>query len=283
VPVGQHLEHIVRCITDNNIKAAVLGVALDGTGYGDDGCNWGGEFLFVDYTTFRRLGHLEYIPMPGGDVAIKKPYRMAMSYLLNLLGKEILNRPLQFLERVDEVEVEIVKKQIEKGINTPMTSSAGRLFDAVSALLDIRNEVDYEGQAAIELEMLVSGEREQQRIYPFEIVKQNGVKVVQLRKLFAGILEDLGRGIPKSEIAASFHHTISQIIVRMCQIFTQETGIRQVALSGGVFQNRLLLMLTRRYLEDVGMNVLTHREVPCNDGGISLGQAVIANFIIEQT
>ncbi len=283
VPVQHHHAHIVSCIVDNNAEPPILGVAFDGTGYGEDGCIWGGEFLLADYTTFRRLGHLEYIPMPGGEVAIKKPYRMTMSYLLNLLGKETLNKPLQFLEKVDEFEVEIVKKQIEKGINAPMTSSAGRLFDAVSALLDIRNEVDYEGQAAIELEMLGSAEKERQRIYPFEIVDKNGVKVTRIGKLFAGILEDLSKGIPKSEIAASFHHTISQIIVRMCQIFTQETEIRQVVLSGGVFQNRLLLMLTRRYLEDAGMNVLTHGKVPCNDGGISLGQAVIANFIIEQT
>jgi len=283
VPVQHHHAHIVSCIMENNVKPPVLGVAFDGTGYGDDGCIWGGEFFLVEYSKFRRLGHLEYIPLPGGDAAIKRPYRMTISYLLTLLGEKAFNSKLPFLEGVGEVELGLVKKQIKKVINTPMTSSAGRLFDGVSALLNIRNAVDYEGQAAIELEMIVNDEKKPDELYHFEIIEQNGLKVVHLRKLFSGILEDLTRGLSKAEISAKFHHTMSRIIVRMCQVLARNTGINQVALSGGVFQNRLLLRLTKAYMEKVGLQVITHREVPCNDGGIALGQAIIANFIIEKS
>lgn len=281
VPVQHHHAHIVSCITENHVDPPVLGVAFDGTGYGEDGHIWGGEFLLVNYGTFRRVGHFEYIPMPGGEVAIKKPYRMAISYLLSFLGKEAFSRNLQFLQRVGEVELELIIKQIEKGLNAPLTSSAGRLFDGVSALLDIRGEVDYEGQAAIELEMMVKDEREPEGIYPFAIIEQNGMKRVHLRELFWGIMDDLTRGVSKAEIAAKFHYTVSQMIAQMCQVIARATGVRKVALSGGVFQNRLLLRLSCRYLEQAGMEVITHQEVPCNDGGISLGQAVIANFITE--
>ena len=206
---------------------------------------------------------------------------MAISCLLHLLGNDALRRPHQFLEGIGGIELDLITKQIEKRINTPLTSSAGRLFDAVSALLAIRNEVDYEGQAAIELEMTATRESEQRRSYPFAIIEQNGIRQVKLREVFTGILEDLTRGIAKAEIAATFHHTVSEMIVRMCQLFSQETGIGQVVLSGGVFQNRLLLQLTRRKLEEAGIKALTHKTVPCNDGGISLGQAVIAHFITE--
>jgi hydrogenase maturation protein HypF len=279
IPVQHHHAHIVSCIIDNKVAPPVLGVAFDGTGYGEDGSIWGGEFLVVDYGKFQRLGHLEYIPMPGGENAIKKPFRMAISYLVNLLGEQTLNQRLAFLETVEEVELELIKKQIEKGINAPLTSSCGRLFDGVSALLNIRNEVDYEGQAAIELEMIAGEEKDTGKIYPFEISEEKGMKIVRLQELFAAILEDVNRGVTKTEISACFHHAVAQMVVRMCQTLARDTGINKVALSGGVFQNRLLLRLTSDYLEKTGLNVITHREVPTNDGGISLGQAVIGNFI----
>jgi hydrogenase maturation protein HypF len=204
---------------------------------------------------------------------------MAISYLVNLLGEQTLNQRLAFLETVEEVELELIKKQIEKGINAPLTSSCGRLFDGVSALLNIRNEVDYEGQAAIELEMIAGEEKDTGKIYPFEISEEKGMKIVRLQELFAAILEDVNRGVTKTEISACFHHAVAQMVVRMCQTLARDTGINKVALSGGVFQNRLLLRLTSDYLEKTGLNVITHREVPTNDGGISLGQAVIGNFI----
>ncbi|HJX30368.1 MAG TPA: carbamoyltransferase HypF, partial [Thermodesulfobacteriota bacterium] len=279
IPVQHHHAHIVSCITENKVPPPVLGIAFDGTGYGEDGCIWGGEFLLVDYAKSQRLGHLEYIPMPGGESAIKKPFRMALSYLVNLLGKQVLNQRLAFLETVGKVELELIKKQIEKGINAPLTSSCGRLFDGVSALLNIRNEVDYEGQAAIELEMIAGEGKDTGKIYPFEISQEKEMKIVRLQELFAAILEDVKHGVSKTEISSCFHHSVAQMVARICQELSRDTGVNKVALSGGVFQNRLLLKLTNGYLEKTGLTVITHREVPANDGGISLGQAVIGNFI----
>ncbi|WAC06535.1 MAG: carbamoyltransferase HypF [Thermodesulfobacteriota bacterium] len=279
ISVQHHHAHIVSCVTENKVAPPVLGVAFDGTGYGEDGCIWGGEFLVVDYGKFQRLGHLEYIPMPGGEKAIKKPFRMAISYLAQLSGTQTLNRRLAFLKTVEERELELIKKQIEKGINTPLTSSCGRLFDGVSALLNIRNEVDYEGQAAIELEMIAGEGKDTGKRYPFEIGEENGIKIVRLQKLFAAILEDVDHGVTKTEISSCFHHSVAHMVGRMCQNLARDTGIKKIALSGGVFQNRLLLRLTSFYLKKAGLKVIIHREVPTNDGGISLGQAVIGNFI----
>ena len=279
IPVQHHHAHIVSCIAENNVAPPVLGVAFDGTGYGEDGALWGGEFLMVDYARFQRLGHLEYVPMPGGERAIKKPFRMAISYLVNLFGKQILNQRLPFLEGVKEGELDVIQQQIEKRINSPLTSSCGRLFDGVSALLNVRNEVDYEGQAAIELEMIAGAGKDTGRKYFFAVREEKGRTIVRLREVFAAILEDLNRGVPETVISSCFHHAIARMVVRMCQKFSRETGIKKVVLSGGVFQNRLLLRLTSDYLKKTGLNVIAHREVPTNDGGISLGQAVIGNFM----
>ena len=281
IPVQHHHAHIVSCMIENKIDSPVLGVAFDGTGYGEDGCIWGGEFFWVDVKQYRRLGHLEYTPMPGGETAIKKPYRMTISYLLHHLGGEAFKKNLQFLETVERKELELIKNQVTKKINTPLTSSCGRLFDGVSALLCARNEVDYEGQAAIELEMIAGEGRDTGKRYPFEIRKENGIKIVRLQGLFAAILEDIDHGITKTEISSCFHHAVAKMVARMCQNLARDTGINKVALSGGVFQNRLLLRLACIYLERAGLNVITHREVPTNDGGISLGQAVIAHFMTE--
>ena len=178
---------------------------------------------------------------------------------------------------VDQYEKEIMKRQIEKGINCPLTSSCGRLFDGVSALLGIRGRVDYEAQAAVELEMAAPDEIDEAEAYPFSIVEQDGVKIVRLRELFETIIHDIGR-LPVGIISLRFHHTVAQIISKMCRLIADEQALCKVALSGGVFQNRLLLRLTVAALEREGFEVLTHSLVPTNDGGISLGQAVIAHF-----
>ena len=281
IPVQHHHAHIVSCMIENKVDSPVLGVAFDGTGYGEDGCIWGGEFLWVNQKTHRRLGHFEYIPMPGGETAIKKPYRMAISYLFNFFGADKLPGKGTFFKGVEETEFELIKSQLEKGINAPLTSSCGRLFDGVSALLGIRSVVDYEGQAAIELEMVAAQGNAVEKKYFCDITEENGVRVVSLKNIFAGILDDLGHGVSRADIASTFHHSIAHMIAQMCQMLAKDTGITWVALSGGVFQNRLLLKLSRHYLEQAGMRVLTHKEVPCNDGGVSLGQAVIANFTVE--
>ncbi len=278
VPVQHHHAHIVSGMVDNGIKTPVIGVAFDGTGFGTDGNIWGGEFLVVDYQRFTRMGHLEYLPLPGGAAAIKKPYRTTIGYLLSLLGETALKPDLPFLKQVDSVEINIIQKLIEKKINSPLTSSCGRLFDAVSALLSIRGTIDYEAQAAIEMEMLAHDGVNETDSYPFSIIEQDDLSVVKLQDLFSAIIYDLQSNTTRATIAAKFHNTIAQMIKRLCQVISNKTSITQVVLSGGVFQNRLLLRKAVSLLEDGGFTVFTHQQVPCNDGGISLGQAVIANF-----
>lgn len=277
VPVQHHHAHIVSCMVDNGAQDEVIGVALDGTGYGTDGRIWGGEFLVTDYRSFRRVAHLEYVPLPGGEVAIRRPYRMTIGHLYSLLGDEGLNAALPFLGRVDEAEMGIVKQQIDKRINAPLTSSCGRLFDAVSALLGFRGAVSYEGQAAIELEIMAGGEDDGSH-YPFRVLEEGGIKIVQLTELWQDVLNDLLSQVPPPTIALKFHTTLARLIVDVCRQVAADTGLHRVALSGGCFQNRLLLTKTMDALLDAGFEVLTHRQVPCNDGGVSLGQAAIANF-----
>ncbi|MBM4446364.1 MAG: carbamoyltransferase HypF [Chloroflexi bacterium] len=280
VPVQHHHAHIVSCMVDNGVESPVIGVALDGTGYGSDGRIWGGEFLAADYKGFQRMGHLEYLPLPGGAAAIRRPYRTAIGYLLKLLGEDSISPKLGFLKQVDAVEIELIKRQIQTGLNSPLSSSMGRLFDAVSALLGIRGEIDYEGQAAVELEMAAydAGDEVGSDSYPYSIVEHDGTNIIQLKELLSAIVKDLYQDVSKATISARFHNTAAQMICKMCQLIAKKTGINRVALSGGVFQNRLLLRKVVPLLESVDFSVLTHKQVPCNDGGISLGQAVIANF-----
>jgi len=281
VPVQHHHAHIASCMADNGLESAVIGVAFDGTGMGADGNIWGGEFLVADYRDYRRAGHLEYLPLPGGAAGIKHPYRTAISYILTLLGENALNHDLPIMREADDMEIEVIKRQIEREINSPLTSSMGRLFDAVSALLGIRGEIDYEGQAAVELEMAAYEEEcvHVQKGYPYRIVEVEGIRVIRLRDLFATVLEDLSQGASKGSMSVRFHDTIARMIDEMCRLTADKTGITQVALSGGVFQNRILLKKATNLLESSGFEIFTHRQVPCNDGGISLGQAVVANSV----
>jgi len=291
VSVQHHHAHIASCMADNGLKSTVIGVAFDGTGMGADGNIWGGEFLVADYCNYKRMGRLEYLPLPGGTAAIKRPYRTAIGYILTLLGEDALDAvitreakqsQLASIGSVSEVEMEIIRRQIERGINSPLTSSMGRLFDAVSALLGIRGVIDYEGQAAVELEMAAYEEDyvHIQESYPYRIVEEEGIRVVRLRDLLSAVIEDLHQDVSKGSISVKFHDTIARMTNEMCRLTADETGITQVALSGGVFQNRLLLKKTINLLESSGLQVFIHRQVPCNDGGISLGQAAIANFAV---
>jgi len=279
IPIQHHHAHIVSCLVENEVEGPVIGVVFDGTGYGTDGTIWGGEFLTADWRSFQRVGHLEYVPLPGGEAAIRKPYRMALGYLYTLLGEDFSLEGLP-LSQVEPVELELIKQQLKRGINSPLTSSAGRLFDAVSALAGVREEIDYEAQAAIELEMLAPNEVDEPALkaYPFSIIEYQGMRLVKLGELFNTVVQDVKNQVPTPIISLKFHNTVAQIITKMCKLIATETGIAQVALSGGVFQNRLLLKLATAALDREGFSVLTHHLVPCNDGGISLGQAVIANF-----
>jgi hydrogenase maturation protein HypF len=291
VPVQHHHAHIASCLADNGLESSVIGVAFDGTGMGADGNIWGGEFLVADCRSFRRAGHLEYLPLPGGAAAIKRPYRIAIGYILTLLGENALNAviaseakqsQLASSGQITEVEVEIIKRQIERKINSPLNSSMGRLFDAMSAMLGIKCEIDYEGQAAVELEMAAHEEdyAHVQESYPYCIAAEEGVGVVRLGDMLSAVIEDFHQDVSKGMISVKFHNTVAQMINEMCRLIADATGIEQVALSGGVFQNRLLLRNTVSLLESNGFRVFTHKQVPCNDGGVSLGQAVIANFAL---
>ncbi len=280
VPVQHHHAHIVSCMADNQVETPVIGVSFDGTGYGSDGHIWGGEFLVADFKGFKRAGHLEYLPLSGGEAAIKKPRRITIGYLFKLLGEDPLYSALPFLKQADPAEIEIIKHQVQTGLNSPLTSSMGRLFDAVSALIGLRGEIDYEGQAAVELEMRAydCNSKAGNDSYPYSAVAQDGVHIVQLGELFSALIEEMGGNASTAVISAKFHNTVAQMVCDVCQQISQITHIHHVALSGGVFQNRLLSRKVISLLTSAGFSVLTHKQVPCNDGGVSLGQAVIANF-----
>jgi len=292
VPVQHHHAHIASCLADNGWSpddGPVIGVAWDGTGFGTDGHIWGGEFLVADYREFRRVAHLEYLPMPGGEVAIRNPYRLTIGYLYALTGQV---PAIPFETTVGEEELRIIRRQIDAGINCPQTSAGGRLFDAVSALLGVRERVTYEAQAAIELEMRAQSPNSKPQIsnlqsqisipaYPFDVDDREGddgnVMVVRLHRLFEALLDGRRGGVPVEEMAVRFHVTVAEMMRTVCERVAGETGLRTVALSGGCFQNRLLLALVVPRLQETGLRVLLHRQVPCNDGSISLGQAVIAH------
>lgn len=247
--VQHHHAHIAACLADNGEDGPVLGVAFDGTGFGPDGTIWGGEFLLADLTSYERLTHLRTVAMPGGVMAIRQPWRMAASYV------DELGRPAR----------EDVVKLKRSGINSPLTSSAGRLFDAAAALLGVRDTITYEGQAAIELEQLA--DPAEKTAYRARIDD-----VVHGEDLIAALLDDPGT---KAKRAARFHNGVADAIARTCDRFRGHSDT--VALSGGVFQNVLLLDRTVEQLEQKGFRVLTHRNVPTNDGGISFGQVAVAS------
>ncbi len=276
VGVQHHHAHIASCMVDNGVVTPVIGVAFDGSGFGSDGTVWGGEFIIARLDGFERIGRIEPLPMPGGELAIKKPYRLAIAYLHRLLGSV---PDLPFARDVSEEEQEIIIQQLDQGINTPLTSSCGRLFDAVSALLNVRKAITFEGQAAIELEML-SRQNGDAQGYGYGLAKHDGMWEVRVGPLLEAILNDIGSGVPVQEIGLRFHETIARLTRDVVVRAARETGISRVALSGGCFQNRLLLRRTMPLLREAGLEILLHRQVPCNDGGISLGQAAIAAHLV---
>jgi hydrogenase maturation protein HypF len=269
IGVQHHHAHIVACLADNGATGPVIGVAFDGTGYGPDGAIWGGEFLITDCKDFRRVAHLEYLPLPGGDAAIRQPYRIALAYLFALFGTV---PALPFLKQVPHAEQQVILRMIARGVNTPMTSSCGRLFDAVAAIIGLRGEVTYEAQAAIELEAVSCTGEDDDTIYPFTIEENQ----VRLGPLLARIVTDVQAGVSPGAIGRRFHRTLVEIIRTVCTRVREREGLTTVALSGGCWQNRLLLAATVNWLQEAGFTVYVHRQVPTNDGGISLGQAVVA-------
>ena len=274
--VQHHHAHIVSAMAENEIEGDVIGAALDGTGFGLDGTVWGGEFIKANLREFDRLAHLRKVPMPGGSMAIKEPWRMAMVYLLEAFGEEATKLKIDLMKRIDRGKWDILKKAINKKVNTPLTSSMGRLFDAVSSLLSIRDEVHYEGQAAIEMEMIADhGVREE---YSFRNHNDEVPMVIDPVEMIRGIIRDLMDGLSASKISGKFHRTISRMIIDTCETIRSKEKLNRVVLSGGVFQNIFLLSLVTEDLKRSGFDVYTHHLVPPNDGGISLGQAVVAHM-----
>ncbi|MGH4024631.1 MAG: carbamoyltransferase HypF [Pseudonocardiaceae bacterium] len=263
--VQHHHAHIASCLADNGDAGPVLGVAFDGLGYGTDGTLWGGEFLLADLTGFQRLAHLVPVPMPGGATAIRQPWRMAAAYLGAEAPPELMRR------NADQWDA--VLAMAGRGVNAPLTSSAGRLFDAAAAILGVRDAINYEGQAAVELEQ--RADRGEQGSYPVTVTDGPALQL-HGADLIRCVVEDLRTGVAPEVIATRFHHGVADAIVLVCSTLRERTGVGTAALSGGVFQNVLLLERTVAGLEQAGFRVLTHSRVPPNDGGISFGQVAIA-------
>ena len=258
----------------------------DGTGYGPDGAIWGGEFLLARFTDFERMAHLAYVAMPGGAAAIRRPGRMALAYLRHAYGGEAERIGLDLMPRMDAREARAALAQAERGFNSPMTSSMGRLFDAVSALLGICAETTYTGQPAVELEMAASQDTVHggALISPYGLVVDTASRPWQIEPapIIRGVVDDIRAGIGPGAIAARFHHTIAALIAEVCAMMSQETSLTQVALGGGVFQNAYLIELLMKTLPERGLTPVIHSQAPPNDGGLALGQAVIAAALAKQ-
>jgi len=274
IGVQHHHAHIASCLADNGVDGAVIGVAWDGTGYGADGSVWGGEFLVADLVGFERVGHLECVPLPGGEAAVREPWRMAAAFLRAAYGVTMDGLDLDFTRRLDQAAWRILTAAIESGLNAPLTSSAGRLFDAVASLLGIRDTVEFEAQGAMELEACATGEPG--RLYSTGVLVDHDRFVVRTSDLIRAVVEDLLGGVACGQIAARFHASLAAVITDACSRIRQRTDLGRVALSGGVFQNCCLLQAAVAGLERAGFEVYTHRQVPPNDGGLALGQAAIA-------
>jgi hydrogenase maturation protein HypF len=280
IAVQHHHAHIASCMAENHLTGKVIGVAFDGTGYGTDGKIWGGEFLVADFLGFERRAHLRYVPLPGGDAAVRHPWRMAMSYLRDTFGAGYMDSNVAILREVPKAQTTIVDAMLARDLNCFDTSSCGRLFDAVSSIVGLRHEVTFEGQAAIELEMVADAGVE--RTYSYAI-SAGDVAQLDMRPMIEAIVRDISNGAPPSEIAGAFHNTLAALIVDVCRKLRDEEHLNRVCLSGGTFQNRFLLQRAVRGLRQSGFEVFLHAKVPPNDGGIALGQAVIANARLQGT
>ena len=285
VGVQHHHAHIASCMAENHLEDRVIGFALDGTGYGADGKIWGGEVLIAGYEDFERAAHFGYVPLPGGAAAIREPWRMAVSYLAHHFGREFLKPQflkldIPFLRQLNRPKAELLLRMMEQGVNSPLTSSCGRLFDAVAALVGIRQQVNYEAQAAIELEMaMASSEFESPEgniAYPMKLLPEHDHWIVSTRPLFEALLEDLGRNIPVGTISRRFHNGLVEGFVQLATLLQQKTALNRVCLSGGTFHNIYLSERLEARLSGAGFEVFTQKEVPSGDGGLSLGQALVA-------
>ena len=272
IGVQHHHAHIVSCMVDNGLDdRRVIGLSFDGAGYGTDGMIWGGEVLLASFADFERFAHLEYLPLPANDSANRAPWRLAAGYAHAL---NIAMDDLHFLKNIDEQVLSSVRAQVDRSAHPQLTSSMGYLFDAVASLVGVRNEVTYEAQAAMELEVLARPFASIAQPYPY-VIDNNGI--IRLQELLSVLVDDIRAHKPMEIIAARFHKTVADIAIDVCIRARKSSGVNEVALSGGVWQNQILLSMVRDGLDQAGFVVYFHQQVPTNDGGLALGQAVIAN------
>jgi hydrogenase maturation protein HypF len=275
IGVQHHHAHIASCMAENHLAERVIGIALDGTGYGPDGRVWGGEILLADSLDFERGAHFSYVPMPGGAAAIREPWRMAASYLRHAFGPEIFRLAIPFVEQIPAAKLRTIFQMAERGVNSPLTSSCGRLFDAVAALAGLRHEVNYEAQAAIELEAC-RDESATGKPYTFSVREEGGVLHLDPAPAIRAIVEDLLRAATPGQISQRFHDGLACALAGVARRLRERTGLNSVCLSGGSFQNVYLAWELERLLVAEGFRVFTHSQVPAGDGGLSLGQAIVA-------
>ena len=270
VQVQHHHAHITSCMAEHKLDEKVIGIALDGTGYGTDGNSWGAEFMICDLNDFERITHFDYIPQPGGDLAAEEPWRMAVSYLYKVYGSSFTELQLPFLSRIDPEKLGMIPKMIDKNINCPLTSSAGRLFDCVSSMLDLVQVATFQAEGPMRLESLVLNDCSQG--YPFEFRE-----TIYFDATIRNIVEDIRRDIDKGTIATKFHNTIILVIFEFANSIRLKLGLNKVVLSGGVFQNKYLLEGAIEILQKNNFEIYSHSSVPANDGGIALGQLAVAS------
>lgn len=278
IKVYHHHAHICSCMVENRLEnRKVIGIAFDGTGYGQDGTLWGSEFLVCDYSGFERIAHLRPIRLAGSQQAIKEIWRIAIAYLIDTFGDEYREYGFKFLKQVNKEQLSLVEKMIKVGMNSPYSSGMGRFFDAVCCICGIRNKINYEGQAAAELEAILYQDNSENP-YEFELVKVEGMYIIDHRKVVRSIVKDIMNKVPSSKISCKFHLTIVRMVFDLCRIISKETDIRDIVLSGGSFQNAFLSVRIRQILEENGFNVYSHSLIPPNDACISVGQCAIAGF-----
>jgi hydrogenase maturation protein HypF len=284
VEVQHHFAHIASVLADNAHPldgSPVIGVALDGLGLGDDGTLWGGEFLLADYRGYRRLAHLKPAPLPGGAQAMREPWRNTYAHLATHVGWDNFAAGwvgLELAEYLGHKPLRVLAKMLERGINVPPSSSCGRLFDAVAAALGLaREQVSYEGQAAIELETLAAQAAPQDdEAYPFAVDTRAPTMLLDPAPMWLALLDDLRAGVEAPIVAARFHAGLAAAVAGLAARLAAERDLGSVALSGGVMQNRTLFEAVSGRLERAGLQVFKHLQVPANDGGLALGQAVVA-------
>jgi hydrogenase maturation protein HypF len=280
IPVQHHHAHIVSCMAENQIDGDVIGLAMDGTGYGLDGNAWGGEFLIASATRFQRFGHLQYFVLPGGEKAIHEPWRIGVSLIRQAYGQSWIDIASRLNFAPDQTDFALLDKIIETRLNSPLSSGLGRLFDGVASIMGLRRNISFEGQAAMALEAKaqLSGE-----VLPFEILHNlDDSYILDVSAAIRAIVKNIISGKSVEEIASAFHATLTTAFAAMSVEMRKLTGINCVALSGGCFQNRILLEGTVSELKKKDFDVYYHSQVPANDGGVSLGQALIAGSIIKK-